>query len=130
MRLSLLGSIFLSPALFAISYPALPQATVDTTMPPITGVTRTVNCTAGVGDAADLQNKLNAAAGGDAVVLPHGCAWTGNFVFPVHPGSGYVVVMTDATDQLPPPGTRINPADAPNMARLQLPAGNNQGAVL
>jgi hypothetical protein len=38
--------------------------------------------------------------------------------------------MTDALNQLPPPGTRINPADSPNMARLQLPAGTGGGAVL
>jgi len=130
MRRVLLVWVLLSPSIFAITNPALPLATVDTTMPPITGMTRTVNCTNRIGDATDLQNQLNAAVGGDAVVLPHGCVWTGNFIFPVHQGPGYVVVVTDALNQLPPPGTRINPADSPNMARLQLPPGTGEVAVL
>ena len=128
MRLALLFCSLMSPSLFAATFAALPLATVDTTMRG--GDHRTINCNNGIGDATDLQNQLNAAVGGDAVVLPHGCVWTGNFVFPVHQGSGYVVVMTDALNQLPPAGTRINPADSPNMARLQLPAGTGQASVL
>lgn len=130
MSRSLFGLILLCPSLFAITFPALPQARVDTSMPPITGITRTVNCSRRIGDAADLQKQLNSAKGGDVIVLPHGCVWTGHFTFPVHSGTGYVVVMTDAADQLPAPGTRINPLDAPNMARLQLPAGTGQVSVL
>ena len=115
---------------YQVAIPELPIQTVDTIMPTITGAVRTVNCSGGVGDAMDLQSKLNAAVGGDAVLLPHGCVWTGNFIFPVHSGSGYVVVMTDALPSLPPPGTRVTPSNAPSMARLQLPAGSNQVAVL
>ena len=80
-----------------------------------------------VTSAAALQTALNAAQGGDTVLLAPG-TYVGNFKLPVHGGAGYVTVRTaDSQGVLPAPGTRITPAASPNLAKLSSP---NNMAVL
>jgi len=79
-------------------------------------------------DSSDLQAVINAAVGGDKIILQageefgtsKGTAWT----IPQHTGSGYVTIQSSAVDQLGsasrsiPPGYRVSPSDAPNMAKI------------
>jgi hypothetical protein len=79
-------------------------------------------------DSSDLQAVINAAVGGDKIILQageefgtsKGAAWT----IPQHTGSGYVTIQSSAVDLLPsgsrsiPAGYRVSPSDAPNMAKI------------
>ena len=70
----------------------------------------------------DLQAAINAAQPGDTIQLAPGATYTGNFVLPVHAGTGYITIQTGGDGTLlPPPGTRITPAYSPYLARLQSP---------
>jgi hypothetical protein len=70
----------------------------------------------------NLQGALNAAVGGDTILLEPGATWTGNFTLPVHPGEGYVTVRSAAGDDLlPPAGARITPAYGPQLPKLTAP---------
>jgi len=70
----------------------------------------------------NLQAAINAAAPGDTIALAAGATYRGNFVLPVHGGTTYVTIRTDAADELlPPRGTRISPAYAPYLAKIESP---------
>lgn len=73
----------------------------------------------------DLQAALNAAQGGDTILLAPGATYTGNFVLPAKSNAVDVTIATDGT--LPAIGTRVTPAMAPNMAKLR---SGNTGAAL
>jgi hypothetical protein len=64
----------------------------------------------------DLQAAINSAKRGDVIELQAGATYAGNFSLPAKSGSGWVVIRTRGT--LPPPGTRIRPAQAGNLAKL------------
>lgn len=83
--------------------------------------------TIAVGPGDDLQAALNRASGGDVVDLTAGTTYTGNFVLPVHGGSGIVTIRTRPDDRLPRPGERVSPQDAPRLAKLQ---SGNSGPTL
>lgn len=68
----------------------------------------------------DLQQALNAAQGGDTIVLDAGAVYRGNFVLPVHGGSGDVTVTTGGAG-LPAAGVRVTPDVAPRLATIQSP---------
>jgi hypothetical protein len=73
-----------------------------------------------VTSAAGLQPALNAAVGGDTIVLLAGVTYPGNFLLPVHAGSGYVTVRSSTSDALlPPAGTRLTPAAAALLPKIQ-----------
>lgn len=75
-----------------------------------------------VAAGGDLQAALNAATPGDTILLAAGSEFIGNFTLPVKSGTGYVTVRSDTADlELPPAGSRITPADAPRLSRLQSP---------
>ena len=101
--------------------PALPQATIDTTYsPPTTGNTITVNA------GGNFQTALNNANPGDVIVLQAGATFTGNFTLPVKTsGTGWIYIVSSNYSSLPSPGNRVTPTDAPNMATLVFPYGNN-----
>ena len=101
--------------------PALPQATIDTTYsPPTTGNTITVNA------GGNFQTALNNANPGDVIVLQAGATFTGNFTLPVKTsGTGWIYIVSSNYYSLPSPGNRVTPTDAPNMATLVFPYGNN-----
>ena len=92
--------------------PMLPAATVDVTMPRVTG--RSIRVPAS--DGAALQAALNAAVGGDEVVLANGSDYVGNFVLPRHSGTGFVIVRSETVSV--PLGTRTTPARASGFAKI------------
>jgi hypothetical protein len=75
-----------------------------------------VAATVTVPAGADLQAALNAAAPGDTIVLAAGATYTGTFVLPVKSGNATITITSSGT--LPASGTRVTPANAPQMARI------------
>lgn len=70
----------------------------------------------------NLQAVLDAAQAGDLVLLAAGATFTGNFVLRKKTGDGFVTVQTEVEESGPlAPGTRITPAAAAKLARLQSP---------
>src|SRR5438552_2566796 len=88
--------------------PFLPAVWLDTTyVAPTGGTVRPVNA------GGDLQAALDAAQPGDVITLEAGATFTGNYTLPPKSGAGWIIIRTSAPDSsLPPPGTRITPADA------------------
>jgi hypothetical protein len=105
----------------APSVPALPHVTVDTALnaPPA----RVVKVSGG----NDLQAALNTARPGDAIELPAGSIFVGNFTLPRKPDAQWIVIRSSAFDRLPPSGTRISPAQADLMAKIVSP--NREPAI-
>lgn len=93
--------------------PALPQASVDTTLP--AGIGRTIRIPAG--DNAALQAALDSALGTDVIVLPDGAVFTGPFWLSHHSGSS--VTLRSATV---PPAGRVDSA-LTTLATLLAPTG-------
>ena len=91
----------------------LPRVTVDTRYVPPTGNTIVVPA------GGNLQAALNAAERGDIIQLAAGATFTGNFVLPAKPGSGWITITTATA--LPPAGTRVTPQSAASFARIQSP---------
>jgi len=119
----LASSLWFSTPLSAVTYPALPTATVDVRCCP--AVTRTI----AVHSATALQAAFNNAALGDEIVLDAGATYEGNFVLRIPTGtSGWVTVRTSASALLPAPGTRVGLSDAPNMAKIMSPNYGDPGA--
>ena len=70
----------------------------------------------------DLQRILDLAQPGDVIFLEAGATFRGNYVLNVKNGTGYITVRSSAPDaQLPPAGTRITPAYAPVLPKLESP---------
>jgi hypothetical protein len=93
--------------------PELPRTFLDTRMVAPTGNTIVVPA------GGDLQAALNAAHRGDLIQLAAGATYTGNFILPAKPGSGWVTIQTATT--LPPEGTRVTPSSASRYAKLVTP---------
>lgn len=96
--------------------PAPPRVYVDTRYAPGTG--KTISVKAG----GDLQAALNRAKSGDTVVLQAGAVYSGNFTLPARPESdtGWITIeSSDLEHGLPAPGTRVAPADAIHMPKLE-----------
>ena len=82
-----------------------------------------------VAAGGDLQAAINAASGGDRILLAPGATFVGNFRLPVHPGTTYVTIRSAASDaNLPPAGTRVSPSTAADFPKIQSP--NSQPAIL
>ena len=123
-RALLASSLWFSIPLSAVTYPALPTATVDVRCCPAS--TRTV----AVHTAVQLQAAFDNAALGDEIVLDAGLTYEGNFILRVPTGtSGWVTVRSSATAALPSPGTRVGLSDAINMAKIMSPNFGNPGAT-
>jgi hypothetical protein len=71
----------------------------------------------------DLQRALDAARPGDVIVLEAGGVFTGPFRLPEKAGSDWITIRSSAADRLPPPGTRVTPADAALMPKLEAAGG-------
>ena len=76
----------------------------------------------------NLQSVIDAAQPGDVILLQAGATFRGNFVLPVKPGATYITIRSAAADSLlPPAGTRITPAYAPQLAKIE--SGNGDCAL-
>ena len=106
----------------AATPPTAPK-TFDTTYAAPMGATLTVAA------GGDLQAALNRAQLGDTIVLDAGASWTGPFKLPNKTGgSGWIYVVSSQLSNLPPPGTRVSPANAANMPKILAP--NTQSALI
>jgi hypothetical protein len=94
-----------------IVLPTLPQATVSTAEPLVTG--RRWNVPAG--DMAALQNAVNNAAAGDEIVLPNNAEYVGSLALSRHAGTG---VVTLRSETVPTRGVRVSPSTAASLARI------------
>lgn len=76
----------------------------------------------------DLQAALDAARPGDTILVQAGATFTGNFVLPAKDGADYITVRSSTPDEeLPAPGVRIGPDDAPKLAGIRSP--NTEPAI-
>jgi Right handed beta helix region len=99
--------------------PTAPQ-TFDSSYVEPTGSRITVDA------GGDLQAALNNAKLGDTIVLQAGATFTGPFTLPNKTsGSGWIYVVSSNLASLPPPGQRVAPKDAGNMAKIVSLAYNN-----
>jgi hypothetical protein len=72
----------------------------------------------------DLQAALDAARAGDVITLEANATYEGPFTLPRKEGDGWIVIRTSAADgQLPPPGTRVTPAQGTLMPKLLAASG-------
>jgi len=94
--------------------PALPQR-LDTPIVPPTGQVIPVP------SGGDLQAALDKAEPGDVIELAAGATFVGNFLLPNKPGARWITVRSSAHDRLPPPGSRVSPADAHLMPNVVSP---------
>jgi hypothetical protein len=71
--------------------------------------------------SGSLQKAINAARGGDVILLEPNVTYSGNFKLPPHAGDGFVTIRTAGdSEALPVPGVRITPA-APQLAKITSP---------
>ena len=105
-------------AALAAALPAPPQ-TFDSSYVAPTG--SRINVVAG----ENLQAVLNNAKPGETIVLPAGATFRGPFTLPKIVGSGWIYVVSSHLANLPPPGTRVSPANAANMPKILAPNGVN-----
>ena len=76
----------------------------------------------------NLQSVIDAAQPGDVILLQAGATFRGNFVLPAKPGTAYITIRSATADNLlPPAGTRITPAHAPYLAKIE--SGNGDCAL-
>ncbi len=94
----------------------LPRSTPERSLPV---ATRSVVVPA----SANLQTYLDAAQAGDELLLPSGASFTGNFILPAKPGSGWITIRTHSA-ALPGPGTRTSPQYSGQLAKLITPNFN------
>ncbi len=98
--------------------PALPQRSVDVALPPASGATLPVAA------GQSLQHAVDIAQPGDTIALQHGAVF-GPVVLPAKPGADWIVIRTDTPDgDLPAPGTRVVPEDAPKLAVVEAGSGS------
>lgn len=96
-----------------VATPEPPRLTVDTLYTPPRGKTLTVP------KGGDLQAALDAANGGDVIMLEAGAVFSGPFTLPAKRGAAWIVVRTSAPDSsLPPPGERVDPSHSAAMPKL------------
>src|SRR5437867_590289 len=114
--LALVQVTAVSSPVAAQSLPQLPLTFLDTTYaPPSTGQLITVNT------GGDLQAALNQANSGDIIELEAGATFVGNFTLPTKPGAEWIYIRSSATASLPPPGTRVSPAQTSLMPKIVSP---------
>jgi cellulose synthase/poly-beta-1,6-N-acetylglucosamine synthase-like glycosyltransferase len=98
-----------------------PRVQVDTTPARTTAATVVVRA----GD--DLQAALDQARPGDVLLLQAGATFTGPFVLPEKRDAGvasWITVRSSTGDTALPPGTRIHPDQARQLARLEAASGS------
>jgi hypothetical protein len=101
--------------------PQLPRVYLDTHYVAPTGATIQVRA------GEDLQAALNRAQPGEVIALEAGATFRGNFTLPRKTGNGWIVIRGTAEAGLPPPGTRVGPANAAQMPKIVSP--NTEPAI-
>ena len=97
----------------------MPRAFVDTDTVASPG--RTITVAAG----GNFQAALNQAQPGDVISLQAGAVYMGPFTLPNKQGTGWITVQSSATGSgLPGSGTRVGPADAGSMPKLEASSGS------
>jgi len=77
-----------------------------------------------VNAGGDLQAAIDAAKPGDTILLQAGATFAGSFKLPAKGGTAYITIRSSTPDsQLPPPGTRITPTQAPLLAKIKTTTG-------
>lgn len=105
-----------SSASSAANDPELPRTYLNTDVSPSDG--RVI----AVAKGGDLQAALNQAQPGDAITLPAGAVFKGNFVLPKKSGTKWIVIRTSTAEtSFPAAGTRIGPKDSGAMPKLVSP---------
>jgi hypothetical protein len=110
------GSLLVGPP-GAMAGAALPQASVDTSLPAQGSVIS-------VPGGGDFQAALNSAAPGDVIELAAGATYTGNFVLSKDMRASKVWIRSSAWQSLPPQGARVSPGNAGTMARIVSPSSD------
>lgn len=75
----------------------------------------------------DLQQAIERARPGDAILLTPGATYLGNFVLPDKPGKQFITIRTSPQEGHPRASQRVGPAHAPLLAKIQSP--NNDPAM-
>jgi hypothetical protein len=96
--------------------PELPRVVVEVPAIAVTG--QTIHVPAG----GNLQKAIDDAKPGDAITLAPGATYRGTFQLRRKEGNGWIVIGSAAKD-LPAAGTRVNPSDAPKMAKIVADSG-------
>ena len=102
--------------------PELPRSTVNVAEPIVNGTTLTVS-----GDCSDLQAKIQTLAGLDGnlthkLIMPKGTVCNSHYSLPAKfgvnaAGDGWLIITSNG--KLPVPGTRVLPADKPELATFR-----------
>jgi GT2 family glycosyltransferase len=98
-------------------FPEGPRESVDAATIPRT--TRRIQVPKG----GDLQRALDQAQPGDHIELENGATYQGRYRLRHKQGDGWIVVTSAAAGGLPAPGERVNPSQAPRMAKLRASSG-------
>ena len=113
----------LAQVVSAVNLPQLPQVYVDVSMPTQTGATINVanNCAGLPNCVTSFYSALSSAQPGDTIVLKAGDTFNGNFILlpKTNPNNKWIVIKSSNLSSLPPSGTRVSPANAPNMPKIE-----------
>jgi hypothetical protein len=97
--------------------PELPRITVDVPAVAVTG--RTIHVPAN----GNLQKAIDEAKPGDAITLTPGATYRGPFELRRKDGDQWIVIGS-ASRELPAPGSRVDPSDAPKLAKIVANGGH------
>ncbi len=115
LRTALAVTWIMPAAALAAALPAPPQTFDSSYVAPSGAVLE-------VAAGGNLQAALDKAQLGDTIVLQAGATFRGPFKLPNKTaGSGWIYVVSSHLSYLPPPGTRVGPADATNMPKILAP---------
>src|SRR5437879_3189771 len=114
-RAGLAGSLAVTVAISLLSSPVSAQVSTLPTLPLVfldTTYSAPSGQTIAVPAGGSFQAALDAAQPGDVIQLQAGATFTGPFLLPNKPGTGWIYIQSSALANLPPPGTRVSPAQA------------------
>src|SRR5687767_6338549 len=110
--------------LSAAEYPAMPKVFINTEFNlPVGGQLFKVS------SSTNLQSALNNSNLGDIIELKAGITFIGPFTLPEKTsGTGWIYIISSEYASLPPPCTRVTPAEASKMPKI-VNIANNGGTI-